>query len=175
MHAEPAVPTSPRIGGPAAAALCAVAALLTAGALTGPAADRDAAGVHVASPAGIPVVPNAGQSDARVRFEARGGGGAVFFTPGEAVVARPAGVVRVRFAGASPGATVRAIGRRDTIVNDLRGAGRAATGLPTYGAVAYAGLWPGVAVRLWARPGAGGPWPVARFEVAPGADLRAAR
>jgi len=119
-----------------------------------------------------PVVANAGQTDPRVRFEARAGGGAAFFTPREVVLARPAGVVRLRFPGGAARPALRGTDPTTAVVRDAR-AGGGATALRTYGGVAYRDLWPGIEVRLDARATAAGPWVAPRFVIAPGADPRA--
>ena len=118
-----------------------------------------------------PIVPNHGQSDPRVRFEARATGGAIFFTRREVVLGRDTGTLRLRFDGAARAPAVRAVDRRPGVVNSLRGGSdRWRTGLPTYAAVVYGGLYPGVDLRLDSELRAGGPWARATYTVAPGAD-----
>jgi Beta-propeller repeat len=95
-------------------------------------------------------VPNAGQSDARVRYSAQAGGATFYFTREEAVFAFTKGtkgaVLRLGFVGANPRPVME--GRRlgPGRVNFLRGGDPAKwqTDLPTYGQVVYRDLWPGV-------------------------------
>jgi hypothetical protein len=123
------------------------------------------------------VIPNAGQTDPAVRFEARAGDGAVFFTRREIVLARPSGALRLRFDGASAHPAVTAADRAPGVVNDLRGSdrGRWRTGLPTYDSVVYRGLYPGVDLRMATEAQAGRPALRATYTVAPGADADAIR
>ena len=125
--------------------------------------------------AGPPVVPNAGQSPAAVRFEARAEGGALYFTPRDVVLARRAAVVRLRFDGAAAAPRVTPTGRRAGVVNVLRGPdpARWRTGLSSYAGVRYAGLYPGVDVRHDVAATAAGPWVRSVFTVASGADATA--
>ena len=119
-----------------------------------------------------PIVPNAGQSDPSVRFEARAAGGTVYFTPREVVLAQRPGAVRLRFDGARSRPTLRPVGRQPGVVNDLRGdAARWRTGLPTYAGVAYRGVYPGIDVRHEVDAGSAGPWVRTSYRIAPGADL----
>jgi hypothetical protein len=121
--------------------------------------------------AGPAVVPNAGQRRPAVRYEARAGSAALFFTPREVVLAGPRETVRLRFVGASPAPALDAVGRRPGVVNLLRGdSTRWRTGLPTYGGVRYRRLYPGVDARHDTAAAAGGPWVRSTFAVAPGAD-----
>ena len=99
-------------------------------------------------------VPNAGQTDARVRFSAEAGRAAFYFTQKEAVFAfrkespgEAGGVVlRLAFLGANPGTAIEGQGLGTGKVNYLIGNDRSEwrTGLPTYGQVVYRDLWPGV-------------------------------
>jgi hypothetical protein len=125
--------------------------------------------------AGPPVVPNAGQSPAAVRFEARAEGGALYFTPRDVVLARRAAVVRLRFDGAAAAPRLTPTGRRAGVVNVLRGPdpARWRTGLSSYAGVRYAGLYPGVDVRHDVAATAAGPWVRSVFTVASGADATA--
>jgi hypothetical protein len=114
--------------------------------------------------------PNMGQSAPSVEFLAHVPHGTLFFAPAEVVLtlpgaapaqpaatgpARPrtaapvpATVVRVQFVGAAGGKPVgadRLAGRVNYLIgNDPA---RWQTGLPTYGAITYAGLYPGVDLR----------------------------
>jgi hypothetical protein len=96
-------------------------------------------------------VPNAGQSDARVRYSAQVPGASFAFTPQDArfTLAKDAArrvALQLGFLRANPDPTLE--GRRlgSTTVNYIIGRDPAAwhTGLPTYGELAYRNLWPGV-------------------------------
>jgi hypothetical protein len=95
-------------------------------------------------------VPNAGQTDARVRYQAQAGGANFYFTRRAAVFSfakKEQGVtLRLSFLGASP--TTRIEGERlgPGRVNYLIGNDPAMwqTGLPTYGQIVYRNLWPGI-------------------------------
>jgi hypothetical protein len=96
-------------------------------------------------------VPNAGQSDSRVRYSAQVPGASFAFTPKDArfTLAKDAdrGVaLQLGFLRANPDPTIE--GRRlgSGTVNYIIGRDPAAwhTGLPTYGELAYRNLWPGV-------------------------------
>jgi hypothetical protein len=95
--------------------------------------------------------PNQGQSDPRVRFLARGNGYGVFLTDDEVVLSlrgrgSSATAVRVRALGASSHPDV--VGERllPGRVNHVQGRDPQGwrTGLPSYGAVRYRGLYPGI-------------------------------
>src|SRR6266540_2751705 len=116
-------------------------------------------------------VPNAGQTDARVKYQVRGQGGTVFFTPQEVVIAIPdkpnrgqqAGntpiisatqpislsVVRVSFDGASANPDIVATDRLPGTVNYLLGNDRTKwqTNLATYAGITYQSLYPGIDVH----------------------------
>src|SRR5438309_900804 len=95
---------------------------------------------------------NQGQSDPQVRFLARGGGHTVFLTPTEAVLVLTKQdpslqtVLRMTFMGASPQAQI--MGQREVAgkANYFLGNDPAKwrTNVPTYAAVRYEGLYPGV-------------------------------
>jgi hypothetical protein len=95
-------------------------------------------------------VPNAGQSEARVRFLAQVGGVSFFFTRGEAVLAFARGergqALALRFLDANP--AVQVVGRRRGLgrVSYLRGTDPRAwrSGLPTFAELVYRELWPGI-------------------------------
>jgi hypothetical protein len=99
-------------------------------------------------------VPNAGQTDGRVRFLAGAPGADFYFTPQEAVFAFRAGgadqphgvVLRLGFVGANPAATIEGQRLAAGTVNYLVGSdpARWRTGLSSYERVAYRDLWPGV-------------------------------
>src|SRR5438876_7907036 len=95
---------------------------------------------------------NQGQSDPQVRFLARGGGHTLFLTPTEAVLVLTKqdpslqAVLRMTFMGASPQAQI--MGQREVAgkVNYFLGNDPAKwrTNVPTYAAVRYEGLYPGI-------------------------------
>ena len=95
---------------------------------------------------------NQGQSDPQVRFLARGGGHTLFLTPTEAVLVLTKQdpslqtVLRMTFMGASPQAQI--MGQREVAgkANYFLGNDPAKwrTNVPTYAAVRYEGLYPGV-------------------------------
>ena len=133
-----------------------------------------------AATAPLPFVPNHGQTDPRVRYEARAGDTAFFFTDRGAKLVLPATggdglaapafgasgyAVGLDFVGASAGTAVTARGRTSATVSYLGGA-HAQSALPTYDSLAYAGVWPGVDVSM---AGQAGQLKYA-FAVAPGAD-----
>jgi hypothetical protein len=119
---------------------------------------------------------NQGQTDARVRFLARGPRYTVFLTDEEAVLAlrgsAEAAVVRLRPVGASS-ATPVGLDTQATRVNVLRGHDPSAwhSGIPTYGRVLYPHAYPGIDLVFYSRDG-GLEYDVA---VAPGADPRMVR
>ncbi len=91
--------------------------------------------------------PNAGQTDASVRFLAHGNGGTAFFTPSQLVVAlRDQAVLRVGFVGATGTARVQATQLQEGKVSYLIGNDPAKwhRDLPTYGSVTYTSLYPGI-------------------------------
>src|SRR4051794_39731790 len=119
------------------------------------------------TPSSPSVVPNAGQTAGAVRFEARAGAGAIYFTRSAVVLAAPGSVLRLRHEGTSGDVALRALDRRPGVVNVLRGErSRWRTGLPTYGAVLYRGLYPGVDLRVDGEVRGGGPWVRPTYAVA---------
>jgi uncharacterized protein (DUF2141 family) len=95
-------------------------------------------------------VPNAGQTDARVRFSAQAGGASFYFTEKAAVLAFAKGkksvALRLAFLGANPAPKIEGRQREPARVNYLLGSNPAKwhTNLPTYGEVVYRDLWPGI-------------------------------
>jgi beta-propeller repeat-containing protein len=165
VHPVPAVVSRAGPGAALCGAFCTVVALALAAfpvAVSGGAGGSGALGrglrqaapaqtLAPASPAtpGIPLgfEANVGQSDPRVRFLSMGPGGAVFLTDGAAVVAPDGGTpLRVTLANANPGARARGAQPLAGRVNYLVGADRSSwhTNVPTYGRVAYAGVYPGI-------------------------------
>ncbi len=109
--------------------------------------------------------PNLGQVDPAVRFLARGAGGSIYLTRGEATLALGrTDVLRLRLVGARRGAAISGAGVLPGRVGHLR-AGTAHAG-PTFGAVVYRGVYPGVDLRFH---GTGGRLEY-DFDVAAGAD-----
>jgi uncharacterized repeat protein (TIGR01451 family) len=111
-------------------------------------------------------VPNQGQTDSSVHFQAHGAGGALFFTPNEVVLSLPIdsppsaiddqrsmspglghwSVLRLRFDGANPAPDIIGTQRLPGIVNYFVGDDPAGwrTNLPTYGSIIYRGVYPGI-------------------------------
>lgn len=119
--------------------------------------------------------PNAGQTDARAKFLARGRGYAIFLTSDGAVVKLPDGktAVRTTLVGANPNARIEGIAEQAGRVNYFTGNDPAKwrANLPTYAKVAYRQIYPGVDLIYYGNP---------ReleydFVLAPGADARAIR
>ena len=106
-------------------------------------------------------VPNAGQSDAVVRYQARAMGGALFFEDDAVVLSLPAtghgqqpedltrSVVNLRFDGVDRARRLVNAERLPGKVNYLIGnqPSRWLTGLPTYGSIIYEQLYPGIDLR----------------------------
>ena len=124
-------------------------------------------------------VPNAGQTDARVRFEAQAGAASFFFTPRAVVFSlarkRQRTALRLGFLGTSPTSRIEGERLGPGRVNYLIGRDPAKwhTGLRTYHQLVYRGLWPGIDLRL---RGVGGTLKY-EFLVRPGArvdDIRLA-
>jgi hypothetical protein len=125
-------------------------------------------------PFGIRFEENAGQTDARVRFVARGGGQTLFLTEREAVLAvrgGPAGsrsIVRTSLVGASPAATPRSEGRLAGTVHYFLGRTAASwhPNVACYQRVRYAGVYPGIDLVYHGRQGV----LEDDFRIAPGSD-----
>ena len=102
------------------------------------AAERRAADAYASLP--LAFVPNAGQTDERVRYYAQGAGYGLYFTDQEAVLALEKGerghALELRFLGANPRAELEAADRATGRVNYLTGSEHQ-TDLPTYGRVVY--------------------------------------
>jgi hypothetical protein len=155
-----------------AARLFAIAACFAAGAE--PATASEPARAHApASYGALPLgfVPNAGQSDARVRYLAESGGTSFFFTDrGVTMVVsgrRRAVTLKLPFRHANRRPRIVA-SRRSAGVVSYFGKGRDArqTALGSYGAITYRGVWPGVAVTFRGTNGR----LTYELSVAPGAD-----
>src|SRR5579884_117648 len=108
-----------------------------------------------ASPTTAVFEPNAGQTDPCVRFLLRGRGYGVFLTPGEIVLSLAgdgrASAVRLRFAEANAAAEIDGVDSLEGRVNYLTGRDPAKwlRGIPTFDAVRYRQLYPGVDLRLY--------------------------
>jgi hypothetical protein len=113
---------------------------------------------------------NAGQSDGRVRYLARGSGYSLFLTGRGMTLTlghgQNTGVVRTQMIGASP-ARVSGEHRLRGVVNVYRGR-RSHPGISTYRRVRYRSLYPGIDAVVHGRQGS----VEYDFEVAPGADPR---
>jgi len=128
-------------------------------------------------------IANAGQTDPAVRFHVAGAGHTIFFTPNEVIFrAAPspaargvsiAPAVRLRFVGANPNPTVEGLEPLPGIASFFLGSDPAKwrTNVPTYGAVAYRALYPGIDLVYSGRAGL----LKSQFLVAPGADPGAIR
>jgi hypothetical protein len=120
----------------------------------------------------ISFVPNAGQSDARVRFLARDGEAAFFFTRSEAVVSLRKGklghVLTLRFVDANPEVRIEGTRRMAGRVNYLLGNDPTKwhSGLPTDAELVYRDLWPGIDLAFTGARGT----LKHEFRVQPGAD-----
>jgi uncharacterized repeat protein (TIGR01451 family) len=95
-------------------------------------------------------VPNAGQTDTAVYFQAHDVGTTVFFTADEVMLALPTAdgpaAVSLQFVGANPQVEVIGAGQLPGIVNYFIGAdpARWRANVPTYGQVIYRQIYPGI-------------------------------
>lgn len=130
---------------------------------------------------GLPLifVPNAGQNDPAIHFQAHPLGGTIFFTPAEVVLSLPgvgaqlpqphdgAAIVRLRFEAANPMPEITAANRLPSLVNYFVGADAARwrANLPTYEGIVYQQLYDGIDLHYegtsqalkgtyWVAPGA---------------------
>ncbi len=99
-------------------------------------------------------VPNAGQADPDTVFQTQALGGSVALDAGGVALALPSAgarpaALRVAFVGARPGVAVEGHEPQPGVVNIYQGSdpARWRAGLPTYAAVVYRGLYPGVDLR----------------------------
>jgi len=133
-------------------------------------------GRHGALP--LSFITNDGQMDPAVRFQLKGAGHTIFFTPDE-VIFRVTGrgeegtvsassVVRLRFAGANPSPRVEGLERLPGRANFFLGndPDEWRTDVPTFGGVAYRELYPGVDLLYSGTNGR----LKSEFRVAPGAS-----
>ena len=150
----------------------------------GPASKDEARGSYGKLP--LTFEPNEGQTDAHVKFLARGKGYALFLTQAEAVLAlhnahrapgipvdqigaqSSSAIVRMKLVGADPTAPVAAKKELGGKVNYFIGndPARWRSGIPTFGEVTYSNIYPGVNLTYYGNQG--------RLEydfvIAPGAD-----
>ena len=114
-------------------------------------------------------VPNRGQVDSRARYQAQAVGLGIFLSDSKVTIAAErAGrghALELRFFGADPSPEIVASNRRRGRVSYLSH-GADQTSLPTYGAVTYRDLWPGIDMVLIGERGS----LKYEFHVAPGAD-----
>ncbi len=142
-------------------------------------------------------VPNAGQTDKAVRFQAHGMGSTIFFTPGELVLTLPevtvdqrqvpyveqrpwpvsdqrSSVLRLRFEDTNPTADVVGADCSPGVVNYLIGDDPTGwyTNLPTYKEIIYRELYPGIDLHYTGATGAdsGSLSLKGTYFVVPGAD-----
>jgi hypothetical protein len=111
-------------------------------------------------------VPNRGQTDARVRYQAQAPGVAMYFTRTKVVMSLGAKrVIELRFGGADRHARIVGVAEHRGRFNYLTH-GRQYTDIPAYGAVAYRDLWPGIDLVFSGRSGG----LKYEFQLAPGAN-----
>jgi len=117
--------------------------------------------------------PNRGQLAAATRFAARSRDGTLELRPAEIALAQPGATLHLRWLGARRDASITGESPLAGRVNYVRGADAAQwhLGIPTFGRVRYAELYPGIDATFYGRDG--------RLEhdlvVAPGADPARAR
>jgi Tol biopolymer transport system component len=122
-------------------------------------------------------VPNAGQTDQRVRFSAQAGGASFYFTSSEAVFAftkeKKGLALRLAFLGANPAPQIAGARRGAGRINYMIGSdpARWRAGLTTYGEILYRDLWPGIDLVFRGENGE----LKYEFHLAPGADPREIR
>lgn len=107
---------------------------------------EDPAGVNTGPP--LSFIPNRGQLDSReVRYYAQGSASAIYLTKHMAAISVFAGdrgtALQMRFLGANPGARLVARDRGRGKINYISASERH-TNLPTYAALTYRNLWPGI-------------------------------
>lgn len=123
-----------------------------------------------AAPVVLPLtfIPNAGQVDGDVAFEAIGGSGSLTFGQDGVQVALPDGQLTVEWMGANGETAVTGTNPLPGTANVYRGsdASRWQTNLPTYESVTYAALYPGIDLVYDGSEGL----LKGTYHVAPGAD-----
>ena len=149
------------------AALAAEPASRTAPAVGASAAERSAGDAYANLP--LAFVPNAGQTDDSVRYQAQGAGFSFFFTERKAALVFQKGkrgqALDLNFVGANPHPELVGAERDSGTVNYLTGSEQHA-GLPTYQSLVYRELWPGIDMVF---RGQGGQLKY-EFHVSPGAN-----
>ncbi len=112
-------------------------------------------------------IPNRGQRDESVAYYVQNGGHTIAFTAGEVMVSLGKAILRTRFVGAGP-TQPAGVEKQAARVNYLTGddPSRWQTDIPTYGAVTYRNLYPGVTLRYAGIEGV----LESIYTVAPGAD-----
>lgn len=121
---------------------------------------------------------NQGQTDARVKFLARGPGYTVFLTGGETVLRlsrpqpSPPAVIRMEFRGGDPGAASEGVGELPGKSHYFTGRDPSGwrTNVPAYAQTRFRDVYPGIDVVYYGRDGGTLEYD---FVVAPGADSRA--
>ena len=122
-------------------------------------------------------IPSGDQTESGVGFLVNGAGYAIFLTPGEVAFSASqqvedmrvvSSVVRLRFAGANPNPVLKGREQLPGVANFFLGNDPAMwrTNVPTYGAVTYQGLYPGIDLAYSGTEG----YLKSAFVVAPGAD-----
>ena len=132
-----------------------------------------------ASAAELPLtfISNAGQTDPAVRFHINAAEHTIFFSPSEVVFSTShqsedesmaSSVVRLRFAGANPSPVLEGLHQQPGVANFFIGNDPIEwrTSVPTYGTVAYRGLYPGIDLVYLGKEG----HLESEFVLAPGAD-----
>ncbi|MFO7741901.1 MAG: SBBP repeat-containing protein [Anaerolineae bacterium] len=118
-------------------------------------------------------IENQGQHDEQVAYYARQRDADLYFTAQETVMVLADTVLRQRFVGADPDVGITGAQEQEASVNVLRGDSgrRSHTDAPSYGAVTYHDLYPGVDLTYTGRNHTLG----YRFVVQPGIDPEAIR
>jgi hypothetical protein len=138
---------------PQPADLSAIAARETAPPATTSAARSEQTALQAYGKLPLAFVPNAGQTDARVRFSAKAVGASFYFTQTEATFSFAKAserdrrvVLSLAFLGANPETRLEGRGLLPGKVNYLLGSDpdKWHTNLPSYGQVVYRKLWPGI-------------------------------
>lgn len=113
-------------------------------------------------------VPNAGQSDAAVQYQAHLPGANLFFTNEGLTVGWAEGGMRLNFLEASPSLAINGREAQPGVVNYMLGDNPDGwqTGLPTYGVVTYEELYPGISLAFNGQ----GSEVAAVFQLEPGAE-----
>lgn len=100
----------------------------------------------------LPFVPNKGQTDASVQFQAHDMGSTLFFTANEVILTFPSAgqsqqsAIHLQFVGANSDAVVRGLAQQPGTVNYILGNDPAhwQTDLPAFQGIVYESLYPGI-------------------------------